>query len=78
MMAFVAFFRLAIFTFLLTTQHKCVVLVIVESALQPGDLEGGHVAEWSSEGPATASLDGGAGDNDVEYKLILFGPPPFL
>ncbi len=59
-------------------QHKCVVLVIVESALQPGDLEGGHVAEWTSEGGATASLDGGAGDSDVEYKLILFGPPPFM
>ena len=60
------------------SQQKCVVPVIVESVLQPGDFRAGHVAEWSSEGVAKAGLDGGAGDNGVEYELIPFGQPPFL
>ena len=45
-------------------QIKLFDLVVVESALQPGDSEGGHVAEWNSENTAKASLGGGAGDDD--------------
>ena len=39
----------------------CVLLIVVEPALQPGDFGGGHVAEWNSENVAKAGLDDDTG-----------------
>jgi len=76
-MASISLFWLSAPSFLPTLNLESPRLVHVEQAQQPGDINGGHVTEWSSESVGKPALDVGAGDDsDVSSPVSHWASRP--